>query len=295
MSACAGPALALQPGEVDAYLAAQEARFDDIRPGQHKRVVWAGAPGVRTGWAVLYVHGFSASSEELRPLPDRVAAGLGANLVFTRLAGHGRGGAAMAEATLADWMRDVAEGFALGRAVGERVLVLACSTGATLVTLGACGGTRDGIAGAVMLSPNFRLRRLAGRVLGWPGAAHLAGPFLRGTRGFVPFNAAHAAGWTSRYPSQALLPMGAAVAAAGRAPLEQLDLPALFLFDPGDRVVDHRATERVAARWGGPARLHRIDTPQDCDPGRHVIAGQALSPALTGPVCETVLGWARGL
>jgi hypothetical protein len=89
-------------GGVDAWLAQQEARFDDIVPGTEKRVIWAGAPEVQTDWAVVYLHGFLATSEEIRPVPDEVAAALGANLMFTRLEGHGRGVAALAEPSVED-------------------------------------------------------------------------------------------------------------------------------------------------------------------------------------------------
>ncbi|NNF28661.1 MAG: alpha/beta hydrolase, partial [Gemmatimonadetes bacterium] len=91
--------LVLSAPEVDPYLAGREARFEDLTPGTAKSVAWAGAPGARTPFAVLYFHGFSATSMEARPLPERMAERLGANLFRTRLTGHGRPGRALAEAT----------------------------------------------------------------------------------------------------------------------------------------------------------------------------------------------------
>ena len=73
---------------VPLYLEKREARFEDIVEGVEKRVVWAGERGARTDWAVVYLHGFSGSSEEIRPVPDEVAAALGANLFYR---GHGGG------------------------------------------------------------------------------------------------------------------------------------------------------------------------------------------------------------
>lgn len=81
--------------DLDRYFAQQEALFEDITSGVEKRVVWAGEPGAQTLYSVLYIQGFSATSEEIRPVPDKVAAALGANLVYTRLQGHGRFGSAM--------------------------------------------------------------------------------------------------------------------------------------------------------------------------------------------------------
>ncbi|MGR3542538.1 MAG: alpha/beta hydrolase, partial [Hasllibacter sp.] len=74
---------------IDAWLAEREGTVANLKDGAEKRVIWAGAPGERTEWAVVYVHGFSATSEEARPMPDLVAEGLGANLHFARLEGHG--------------------------------------------------------------------------------------------------------------------------------------------------------------------------------------------------------------
>ena len=78
--------------DLDLYLAAEEGEYDDIIPGTQKRIVWAGEAGARTTFSIVYIHGFSATSEEIRPVPDNVAEALGANLYYTRLAGHGRGG-----------------------------------------------------------------------------------------------------------------------------------------------------------------------------------------------------------
>lgn len=87
----------------ETYLARTEADVPDIRPDHAKEIVWLeGATRAPTEYAIVYVHGFSASKHELRPVPDRVARAIGANLYFTRLAGHGRNGAAMADATVND-------------------------------------------------------------------------------------------------------------------------------------------------------------------------------------------------
>lgn len=282
-------------GGVSAYLAERERAIPDLRPGVEKRVIWAEAPETRSDWAVVYVHGFSASSEELRPMPDIVAGRLDANLVFTRLQGHGRDGAAMGQASVADWMGDVAEALAVGRAVGGRLLVIGCSTGCTLLTLALHEEMSSGVAGCVFVSPNYRPRATTSRFLTWPGARWLLRWLIGRQRGFVPHNAAHGRYWTARYPSIALLPMAAAVKAAERLPHEAAKVPALFVFDPGDSIVDHAATRAVAARWGAAAEVFEVETGEGEDPGRHVIAGDILSPGMTRPVADRITAWVRAL
>ncbi|MCX7865066.1 MAG: hypothetical protein N2423_08550, partial [Novosphingobium sp.] len=94
--------------DADAYLAASEARVSGIHDNLQKEIVWAyPASRARTPLAIVYVHGFSASKNETRPVPDLAAQALGANLYFTRLAGHGIDGNALAGATVNDWARAV--------------------------------------------------------------------------------------------------------------------------------------------------------------------------------------------
>ncbi|TIR08816.1 MAG: alpha/beta hydrolase, partial [Mesorhizobium sp.] len=73
-----------------AYLARREAAVPDIRDGLEKEIIWANPMiHARTPLSIVYVHGFSASKGEVRPLPDEVADQLDANLFYTRLTGHG--------------------------------------------------------------------------------------------------------------------------------------------------------------------------------------------------------------
>ena len=281
-------------GGVAAYLETAEAAFPDIIPGVRKQVIWAGEPEVRTPLALVYVHGFSATAQEIRPVPDIVAARLGANLVFTRLAGHGRGGAAMAEATLADWRADMAEALALGRAVGERVVILGTSTGATLAALALHEDARD-VAGVVMVAPNFRVKAAAAALLNWPGARLWLPPLAGRERVFEALSDEHARYWATRYPSAALFPMAEAVRAARRLRLEDVTVPALIIFDPRDTVVDHAQTRKVAARWGGGATLSEVTVGPGDDPGFHVVAGDILSPSMTRPVAARIADWIEGL
>jgi hypothetical protein len=153
-----------------AYLAKTEAGVPGIRPGLAKEIVWADpAAKAKTHVALVYIHGFSASKGELRPLPDKLAAALGANLFFTRLAGHGRNGAAMAEASVNDWIDDYAEAIAIGRMIGDKVVVVASSTGAALATWGATDPAlaRD-VAAMVLISPNYRIGAFGAFLLTWP-------------------------------------------------------------------------------------------------------------------------------
>ncbi|QDY99674.1 alpha/beta hydrolase [Nitratireductor mangrovi] len=279
--------------DVEAWLAESEAKFPDIKDGLAKEIVWAfPASKARTPLAIVYVHGFSASKGEIRPVPDRVAEALGANLFFTRLAGHGRGGPAMADGSVNAWINDYAEALAIGHRLGERVVVIATSTGATIA---AWAATRpafdDEVAGLVLVSPNFGIQAGGATLLTGPWGLQLARLLVGAERGFEPVNEAHERLWTTRYPTEALLPMAAFVDMAAGAPVEKATTPALFIYSDKDAVVRADITDTIAARWG--AAHEELKVEDSGDPSNHVIAGDALSPATTEPVANRITEWIR--
>ncbi len=85
------------PENLEQYLSQSESRYPDIIPGTEKALVWADAPGQQTEFAIVFLHGFSASRQEIAPIPQTLAQQLRANLFLTRFTGHGRGSEAMAE------------------------------------------------------------------------------------------------------------------------------------------------------------------------------------------------------
>lgn len=280
--------------QVDDWLRAREGVFTDIVPGTEKTVLWAGEAGTRTALALVYLHGFSASRAEIEPVPQQVAQALGANLFLTRLAGHGRTGAALAQATTADWALDLDEALGLGRVLGERVVLMGTSTGGSLAALALLDPVlaRD-VAGVVLISPNFGLQAATAWLMDLPFADRWLPALMGRTRSFTAQNPDHARFWTTSYPSAALFPMRAVQRQAGTADYSGLQVPVLALLAEGDRVVSPAATRAALARWGGPARLEVIAGADD--PDQHVIAGRILSPSTTDRAAGLIAAWIAGL
>jgi alpha-beta hydrolase superfamily lysophospholipase len=275
---------------IDDWLRAREGQFTDLTPGAEKTVVWAGEAGARTPFALVYLHGFSATRAEIEPVPQLVARALGANLFLTRLAGHGRPGAALAQATTNDWALDLDEAVGLGRRLGTRIVLVGTSTGGTLAALAALDPAlaRD-IAGIVMISPNFGLQSDLAWMLDLPYGRHWLPAVMGAERAFEPQNPDHARYWTTRYPTEALFSMRAIQRQAGAADYAGARMPLLVLLAEGDQVVSPAATRAAVATWGGPARIEVIAGADD--PSQHVIAGRILSPSTTARVAEIIAGW----
>lgn len=275
--------------DVDAYVRRVEAAVPEIRPGAEKHVAWLdSASRSPTPLSVVYLHGFTADRHEVEPLVTRLARDLGANAYFTRLTGHGRDGDAMAEATTTAWLHDTAEAVAVGRAIGDRVLLVGTSTGGTLATWAVSRPElATDVAGLVLLSPNFHPRDPMSRLLLWPWGGVLARLVVGSERCFPTHNALHARHWTSCHATEALLPMMALTEHVRTSELEAIRTPTLVIYVPDDGVVDARETERAFDRLGSGAKsLFRVEDPGD--PDRHVPAGDALSPGTTDLVHERI-------
>ncbi|MBV7408871.1 MULTISPECIES: carboxylesterase [Roseobacteraceae] len=282
--------------DIDAYFAETEAQFTDIKPGTEKRVIWATAPGTRTDWVVVYIHGFSASSEEIRPVPDRIANELGANLVYTRLAGHGRAPDAMAEATPDAWTDDVTEALTAARAVGDRIIVISTSTGGTIVTaLSQDTDVMEGVAGFIFVAPNYGINNPLAPLLKWPLARHWL-PWIGGRRRtFVARSDRHATYWTLDYPSVAVMPMVPLIDRVHALDHGKQTIPALFWYAEQDNIVLSDRTRTIAAAWGAPKQtVHPALTDKD-DIESHVVVGDILSPGQTDAAVTGMLDWIRGL
>ncbi len=280
--------------DIDAALARAEAKVPNLRPGCEKRVLWADQPGQKTPVCIVYIHGFSASPEELRPLPDMIAKELGANIFFTRLTGHGQDGQAMAEATYAAWRNDVAEAVEIGRSIGDQIILMGCSTGCTLATLALAEGLAA--KAAIFVSPNFGLRNRAAQfVLDAPGSKHWGRYVAGATRSFEPINDRHTAYWTTTYPIEAVHPMGEAVRAVHKSDLSKIATPVFMSFNEADTVVHPKDIRRVANRWGGAVTLDLITPGPGDDESGHVMAGDVFSPGQTGHMAERILAWLKGL
>ena len=275
--------------DIDAYLARQEEKFDDIRSGLQKQIVWA-----KTPLSIVYVHGFSASSGEVRPLPDIIAADLGANLYYTRLQGHGRTGDAMGEATVQGWLNDIAEAIEIGRRIGEKVILIGTSTGGTLTTwVAAKPRLAADVVGVVNISPNYGVQGFGASMLTMPWARQLV-ELIAGKRyAFEPANELHRHNWTHEYPSSALLPMAELVKLSNKAEIHNIQIPALFIYSQMDAVVRPDITKAIAEKWG--AKTETVLIENSGDPNHHVIAGDAMSPSTTEEVATLITDWINGL
>jgi esterase/lipase len=283
-----------QLNELDSWLAQNEAKVLGLKPGTAKGIVWAHADKQATEWAVVYVHGFSASRLETAPVADNLAKALGANVFYTRLTGHGLPGEAMGEATAQDWMADTLEAVRIGKTLGRKVLLISCSTGSTLATWLATSPDAAMVDAHVFISPNFGLKNKASELVnghwGHKIAYAVTGPKVVSKSD----NPRDAEGWTQSYPTNALFPMLALVKKVRDSDLGNFKTPVLVLYSEKDETVDPTETKEAVARFGS---VQKILTPVDFSQskGQHVLAGDIRDPQAVTPMVETILKWVKAL
>jgi esterase/lipase len=140
---------------LEAQLKSEEAATPGLRPGCQARIVWAdSAKKGKTPYALLYLHGFSASpAGEGDPVAFNLARTFGCNLFLPRLAGHGvdLGDETMATLTTDEYLASAERALAIAKHLGDTVLVVGTSAGGAL-TLWLASRHPD-IRAAVTYSP----------------------------------------------------------------------------------------------------------------------------------------------
>lgn len=276
------------PHDIDAWLAASEESVPNIRSELQKQVVWADSNRSKTAVSVVYVHGFSSSRLETFPFSDSIAAALGANLYYTRLSGHGQGGIEMGAALAEDWIQDTVEAIRVGEAIGDRVILIGTSTGATLIAWANFEPElMENVAAQVWISPNFGPKDVKSEMLLWPWGRQLLRIILGDTYSYEPQNERHDISGTASYGSDVLLQMMGLVDIVRSSDFSALTIPTFMVYSPKDRVVEADVSVSIYGEMGSTAKdsmvvLTALDTHD------HVIVGDALGPENTIRVAERV-------
>ena len=156
--------------DLDSIIYAKETQVAHLKDDNEARIIWADSSHSQTPYSIVYIHGFSASQGEGDPIHRGLAESLGANLYLARLKDHGLDyDDAFINLTPADLIDDAKEEIAIGRIIGEKVILASCSTGGTLSI--ALAPNDPSIHSLVLMSPNIRIKD--------PNVSMVTGPWGR--------------------------------------------------------------------------------------------------------------------
>lgn len=144
-------------GELEKYITLKEAAHK-LRPNNEARIVWVNdSVKQKTEYAIVYIHGFSASQEEGNPVHRNIAQFFGCNLYLARLAEHGIDTSdQLANLTADNYWESAKEALAITKQLGNKVIVMGTSTGGTQALQLAATYPND-IAALVLYSPNIAI------------------------------------------------------------------------------------------------------------------------------------------
>jgi len=144
------------PAALEAYVASNEAKHK-VKPDNEARIVWANdSTKAKTPYVIVYLHGFSASQEEGNPVHRNIAKQFGCNMYLARLSEHGIDTTdALVNMTATSLWESAKEAYAIGKQLGDKVILMGTSTGGT-VALELASNFED-VAGLVLYSPNIAI------------------------------------------------------------------------------------------------------------------------------------------
>lgn len=154
--ATAMPAIPAAPASLETYVKEHEAQHK-VKPGNEARIIWFNdSLKNKTEYAMVYLHGFSASQAEGDPVHKNIAKKFGCNLYLSRLAEHGIDTTErLINLTAEEYWESAKEAYAIGKQLGNKVILIATSTGGTLAL--KLAAEYPEIYALVLLSPNIAI------------------------------------------------------------------------------------------------------------------------------------------
>lgn len=148
-------------------------RLHKIKPGNEAEIVWADSAHQQTEYAIVYLHGFSASKEEGNPVHLNLTKRLKANLYLTRLADHGIDTVAPMQYFTAERLwQSAKEAYAIGKQLGKKVILVGTSTGGTLAL--QLAASYPEVNSIILLSPNIAINDNKAWLLTMPWGLQMA-------------------------------------------------------------------------------------------------------------------------
>lgn len=273
------PAVPQQPHDLETYINKEESKHN-LKPDNEARIIWYDSLKQKTPYSIVYLHGFSASQMEGDPVHRQIAKTFGCNLFLNRLPGHGIDTLdALINLTADNLWASFKESLAIGKAIGDNVILMSTSTGGTGALYLAAHYPED-VHALISMSPNIEINNSSAFILNNPWGLQIA-RLVMGTKSrSLGGDSITSNYWTRTYRLEALVSLQEFVEKTMTSEtFSKVNAPSLTLYyyknekeqDPQVRV---DAMLRMHKQLGTPDSLkYAIAMPEA---GAHVI-GSSLS------------------
>jgi esterase/lipase len=265
---------------IDSFITAMEASYQ-IKPNNEAKIIWADSSKSQTEYAIVYLHGFSASQMEGDPVHQNIAKQFHCNLYLARLAEHGID-------TTEDLMNLTAEkywesaklAYAIGKQIGKKVILMSTSTGGTLALQLAANYPE--IAGSILYSPNIEVFNPSAPLLNNPWGLQIGRAVLKSNYVDIQYtDTAYPKYWNTHYRIEAVVALQNLLEATmTEETFKKIHQPTLALYyykDEAnqDNVVKVSAIQKMMQQIATPTNLKmEMAMPNT---GNHVIASPIIS------------------
>jgi esterase/lipase len=275
------PAVPSEPGQLEAYVSSIESRHK-LKPGNEAKIIWNDSSKNKTEFAVLYLHGFSASQMEGDPVHRRFAKSFGCNLYLSRLADHGIDTTESLLYFTADrFWESSKQALSIAKQLGNKVIILSTSTGST-VALKLAADYPDDVYALINLSPNIAINNGAAFLLNDPWGLQIARQVMGGNyrdKGADPDD--HGRYWNNKYRLEAAVQLQELIEETmTKETFEKVKQPCLTLY-----YFKNESEQDPEVRVDAMLRMHeQISTPDEMKvavaipgAGAHVIGSSLTS------------------
>lgn len=265
---------------IEQYVKATEATHK-LKSDNEARILWFNdSLKQQTEYAVVYLHGFSASQEEGDPVHYEFAQKFGCNLYLSRLDAHGIDTTEpLGNFTAEGVWNSAKQAYAIGKQLGKKVILMSTSTGGTLAL--KLAAEYPEIAGLILLSPNIAINDANAWLLNNHWGLQIAQLVTGKHRTVEDTTALYAQYWNNRYLTTSLVQLEELLETTMKeSTFRKVTQPTLLLYyfkddEHQDKVVKVSAMKRMFEQLGTPANLKRqVPIP---NAGDHVIGSYVKS------------------
>lgn len=281
------------PAALEAYVASNEAKHK-VKPDNEARIVWANdSTKAKTPYVIVYLHGFSASQEEGNPVHRNIAKQFGCNMYLARLSEHGIDTTdALVNMTATSLWESAKEAYAIGKQLGDKVILMGTSTGGT-VALELASNFED-VAGLVLYSPNIAINNPSAFLTNNPWGLQIARMVMGGKENVLKNRTdTYKKYWNHQYRLEAVVELQELLETTMiPSHFNKIKCPLLTLYyfkdeKNQDPVVKVSAMKEMFEAVSTPANLKRmIPIPEA---GNHVLASPIQSNDIVTVEKETAL------
>jgi esterase/lipase len=264
---------------LDSLVNANESKHH-IKPNNEAKIIWADSNHQQTDYAIVYLHGFSASQMEGDPVHRNIAKQFHCNLYLARLAEHGIDTTEnLQNLTAEKYWESAKQAYIIGKKLGKKVILMSTSTGGTL-SLQLAAAYPD-IAGQILFSPNIQIYNPTAPLLNKPWGLQIGRMVMKGNYNTIKYqHPDYPKYWNTHYRLEATVALQNLLdATMNKATFSNVKQPTLALYyykdkENQDHVVNVEATKKMMEEIATPAELKSAVA---VNTGNHVLASPLVS------------------